>query len=98
VKGPDARFEIWAIEAGSPNILLGAASPGTRLKVGDKIVVDGYQSKDGSHRAQRQGPQLPTGNNCFSDLPGPDGAPYECSGRRRRREVGEIRAAASAPP
>src|SRR5687767_4820721 len=48
VKQPDGKVENWAIEAGSPNILLRRGITKDTLKVGTKIMVDGYQSKDGS--------------------------------------------------
>ena len=51
VKQPDGTVENWGIEAGSPNVLLRRGITKSTLKAGDKIVVDGYQAKDGSHRA-----------------------------------------------
>ncbi len=51
VKQPDGTVENWAVEAGSPNILLRQGITKNTLQVGQKIIVDGYQSKDGSHRA-----------------------------------------------
>src|SRR4051812_25028724 len=47
VKQSDGTVENWAIEAGSPNVLLRRGITKNTLKAGDKIVVDGYQSKDG---------------------------------------------------
>jgi hypothetical protein len=41
-----------------------------------KIVVDGYQSKDGSHRANGRDLKLPNGQQLFLGGSG-DGAPYE---------------------
>src|SRR5215831_20873523 len=46
VKQPDGKVENWGIEAGSPNILLRRGITRDTLKVGQKLVVDGYQSKD----------------------------------------------------
>src|SRR5262245_42898674 len=51
VKLPNGMVENWAIEAGSPNILMRRGITRNTLKKGDKIVVDGYQAKDGTHRA-----------------------------------------------
>jgi hypothetical protein len=76
VKMPDGKIENWAIEAGSPNILLRRGITKTTLKVGDKIVVDGYQSKDGSHRANGRDLTLPNGQQLFLGSSG-TGAPYE---------------------
>jgi hypothetical protein len=78
VKQPDGTTENWAIEAGSPNILLRRGITKNTLKQGDKIVVDGYQSKDGSHRANGRDLKLPNGQQLFLGSSGPgEGAPYE---------------------
>jgi len=77
VKTADGKVENWAIEAGSPNILLRRGITKDTLKVGDKIIVDGYQSKDGSHRANGRDLKLPNGQQLFLGSSGPDGAPYE---------------------
>src|SRR6516225_469543 len=61
VKMPDGKIENWAIEAGSPNILLRRGITKDTLKVGQKLVVEGYQSKDGSHRANGRDLKLPNG-------------------------------------
>jgi hypothetical protein len=76
VKQPDGTTENWAIEAGSPNILLRRGITKDTLKVGQKLVVDGYQSKDGSHRANGRDLTLPDGTKLFLGSSG-DGAPYE---------------------
>jgi len=78
VKMPDGTVENWAIEAGSPNILLRRGITKGTLKQGDKIVIDGYQSKDGSHRANGRDLTLPNGQHLFLGSSGPgEGAPYE---------------------
>src|SRR5262245_25712744 len=76
VKQPDGKVENWAIEAGSPNILLRRGITKDTLKVGQKLVVDGYQSKDGSRRANGRDLTLPDGTKLFLGSSG-DGAPYE---------------------
>ena len=77
VKQADGTVENWAIEAGSPNILLRRGVTRDTLKVGQKIVVDGYQSKDGSHRANGRDLTLPNGQKLFLGSSGNTGAPYE---------------------
>jgi len=78
VKMPDGQVENWAIEAGSPNILMRRGITRNTLKVGQKIVVDGYQSKDGSHRANGRDLTLLNGQHLFLGSSGPgEGAPYE---------------------
>ena len=76
VKKPDGTVENWAIEAGSPNILLRRGITKDTLKVGQKLMVDGYQSKDGSHRANGRDLTLPDGQKLFLGSSG-TGAPYE---------------------
>jgi hypothetical protein len=76
VKGADGKLENWAIEAGSPNILLRRGITKDTVKVGQKIRVDGYQSKDGSHRANGRDLTLPDGTQLFLGSSG-TGAPYE---------------------
>lgn len=77
VKQPDGTVENWAIEAGSPNILMRRGITRYTLKVGDKIVVDGYQSKDGTHRANGRDLTLPNGQKLFLGSQENTGAPYE---------------------
>ncbi len=77
VKMPDGKVENWAIEAGSPNILLRRGITRETVKKGDKIVIDGYQAKDGSHRANGRNLTLPSGQQLFLGSSGGEGAPYE---------------------
>ena len=76
VKQPDGKIENWAIEAGSPNILMRRGITKDTVKVGTKIVVEGYQSKDGSRRANGRDLTLPDGTKLFLGSSG-TGAPYE---------------------
>jgi hypothetical protein len=76
VKGPDGKVENWAIEAGSPNILMRRGITKDTVKVGQKIVVEGYQTKDGSRRANGRDLTLPDGTKLFLGSSG-TGAPYE---------------------
>jgi hypothetical protein len=76
VKGADGKIENWAIEAGSPNILMRRGITKDTVKPGQKIVVEGYQSKDGSHRANGRDLTLPDGTKLFLGSSG-TGAPYE---------------------
>ena len=76
VKGPDGKVEKWAVEAGSPNILMRRGITKDTVKVGTKIVVDGYQAKDGSKRANGRDLTLPDGQKLFLGSSG-IGAPYE---------------------
>ncbi len=76
VKNPEGKVEKWAIEAGSPNILMRRGVTKDTVKIGTKIVVDGYQAKDGSKRANGRDLTLPDGTKLFLGSSG-IGAPYE---------------------
>jgi len=76
VKKPDGSVDEWMIEAGTPNTLLRRGFTKESLKVGTEVVVDGYQSKDGSLRANGRDITLPNGQTLFLGG-GSTGAPYE---------------------
>ena len=76
VSKPDGTVEAWAIEAGSPNVLMRRGVNKDSVKVGTKIVVDGYQAKDGTRRANGRDLTLPDGQKLFLGSSG-TGAPYE---------------------
>jgi hypothetical protein len=61
VKGPDGNVVRWMIEGGSPNTLLRRGFTKDALPVGTEIVVDGYQAKDGTNRANGRDLSLPDG-------------------------------------
>jgi Family of unknown function (DUF6152) len=65
VKKPDGTLEEWMIEAGTPNTLLRRGFTKDSLKAGTEVVVDGYQSKDGSLRANGRDITLPNGQTLF---------------------------------
>ena len=76
VKKPDGKVENWAFEAGTPNVLFRRGFTKNALPPGTKVVVDGYQSKDGSHRANGRDITLADGRKLFLGSTG-TGAPYE---------------------
>jgi Family of unknown function (DUF6152) len=65
VKKPDGTVEEWMIEAGTPNTLLRRGFTKDSLRAGTEVVVDGYQSKDGSLRANGRDITLPNGQTLF---------------------------------
>jgi Spy/CpxP family protein refolding chaperone len=79
VKQPDGRIENWRIEAGSPSSLLGRAITKDTLKLGMRVVFDGYQAKDGSHFANGKDLTLPDGTPLFIGSTG-TGAPWDPPG------------------
>jgi hypothetical protein len=76
VKKADGTVENWAIEAGTPNVLFRRGFTKDSLLPGTEIVIDGYQAKDGSHRANGRDLTLPDGRKLFLGSSG-TGAPYE---------------------
>ena len=76
VKKPDGTVEEWMIEAGTPNTLLRRGFTKQSLLPGTEVVVDGYQSKDGSLRANGRDITLPNGQTLFLGNAVPD-APYQ---------------------
>jgi hypothetical protein len=76
VKQPDGTVVNWAIEAGTPNVLYRRGFTKDSLMPGTVVVVDGYQAKDGSHRANGRSLTLPNGQQLFLGSSG-TGAPYE---------------------
>ena len=76
VKKPDGSSENWMIEAGTPNMLFRRGVNKNSVKPGMEVVVDGYQAKDGSRRANGRDVTLPDGRKLFLGSSG-TGAPYE---------------------
>jgi hypothetical protein len=76
VKGPDGKVTTWMVEAGSPNVLLRRGLTKTSIPTGTQVVVEGYQSKDGSNRANGRDITLPDGRKLFLGSTG-TGAPYD---------------------
>jgi hypothetical protein len=65
VKTPDGKTESWAIEGGTPNTLMRRGISRDQVKIGTVIKVDGYQSKDGSLRANGRDITFPDGKTLF---------------------------------
>ncbi len=76
VKKADGTVENWAIEAGTPNVLFRRGFTKESLLPGTEVVIEGYQSKDGTHRANGRNLTLPNGKMLFLGSSG-TGAPYE---------------------
>ena len=76
VKKSDGTTEMWMIEAGTPNTLLRRGFTKDSLKSGTEVLVDGYQSKDGSLRANGRNLTLPDGQTLFlGNTTGAEGGP-----------------------
>ncbi len=78
VTKPDGTKEEWMVEGGTPNTLSRRGVTRNSLAVGTVIVVQGYQSKDGSKRANGRDITLPDGRTLFMGSSG-TGAPKDGS-------------------
>jgi len=76
VNQPDGTVVKWSIEAGTPNVLFRRGFTKDTLLPGTEVVIDGYQAKDGSRRANGRDLTLPNGRQLFLGSSG-TGAPYE---------------------
>jgi hypothetical protein len=74
VKEADGKVTNWMVECGSPNTLLRRGVTKNSVTVGMEILVDGYQSKDGSTRANGRDVTFPDGKKLFLGSSG-TGAP-----------------------
>jgi len=72
----DGTTEDWMVEGGTPNTLLRRGITRDSLKVGTEIVVDGYQSKDRSNRANGRDVTFSDGRKLFMGSSG-TGAPTD---------------------
>ena len=78
VKNSDGTTSRWMIEGGTPNTLLRRGVTKASIPIGTEILVDGYQSKDGSNKANGRDLTLPDGKKLFlgsssgAEAPPPD--------------------------
>ena len=72
----DGSVESWMIEGGTPNTLFRRGFTKDSLTPGTVIMVDGYQAKDGSLRANGRDLTLPDGQKLFLGSSG-TGAPRD---------------------
>jgi len=72
----DGKTETWMVEGGTPNTLLRRGINKNSLPPGTDIVVDGYQSKDRSNRANGRDVTFADGRKLFMGSSG-TGAPRD---------------------
>jgi hypothetical protein len=68
--------EVWMVEGGTPNTLLRRGITKNSLAIGTEVIVDGYQSKDRSTRANGRDITFPDGRKLFMGSSG-TGAPRD---------------------
>ncbi|HEV8317141.1 MAG TPA: DUF6152 family protein [Vicinamibacterales bacterium] len=76
VKDAKGSVTEWMIEGGAPNALLRRGFTKDSLPVGTEILVEGYQAKDGSNRANGRDITFKDGKKLFVGSSG-TGAPYD---------------------
>jgi len=83
---PDGTTEVWMVEGGSPNTLLRKGITKATLPIGIEVVVDGYQAKDHTNRANGSDITLPDGRKLNLGSSHGTGAPGEAEPRIVDRE------------
>ena len=76
VKKADGTSEEWMVEGGTPNTLQRRGITRESLKVGTEIVVDGFQAKDGTLKANGRNMTFSDGRVLFMGSSG-TGAPRD---------------------
>jgi hypothetical protein len=74
VKDDKGNVVNWSCEGGGPGALSRRGFKRGDIKIGDKIVVDGYVAKDGSHLIDARRVTLPDGRKLYGGSEG-DGGP-----------------------
>jgi len=75
-KADGGGTEVWMIEGGTPNTLLRRGITKNTLTIGTEVIVDGYQSKDRSNRANGRDITFADGQKLFMGSSG-TGAPRD---------------------
>ena len=80
VENPDGTTTRWMFEAGTPNVLLRRGFNKNSIPVGTEVIVEGFQAKDGSPRANGRDVTFPDGKKIFmgSSVPG-EGPPPDAA-------------------
>ncbi len=82
----DGKTEVWAVEGGTPNVLLRRGLRRDCLVPGTVIIVDGYQTKDHSlKRANGRDVTFSDGTKIFLGSSG-TGAPYDADVAKPRAQ------------
>ena len=76
VTNEDGSKDVWMVEGGTPNTLLRRGLTRNTLTPGTEIIVDGYQSKDRSKRANGRDVTFTDGRKIFMGSSG-TGAPRD---------------------
>ena len=76
VTDKDGNITRWKVEGGAPSALLRRGWNRNSLPAGTRVIVDGFQAKDGSSRANARDIEFPDGRKLFIGTTRV-GAPYD---------------------
>jgi hypothetical protein len=80
VRNTDGSTTRWMIEGGTPNTLLRRGFKKDSLPNGTEILVDGYQAKDGTNKANGRDLTFPDGRKIFlGSSAGPEAPPPDAA-------------------
>ncbi len=77
VVNEDGETESWMIEAGPAGVLVRRGWNRNSIQAGTRVIVEGYQARDGSHRANGRDVTMPDGERLFAGSTGPGAPPEE---------------------
>lgn len=66
VKGDDGAVHNWAMELGSPNVLMRRGWTRDSLKIGDQVTVEGSRARDNSYKANANSVVMADGKRLFN--------------------------------
>ena len=73
----DGTVQSWMIEAGPAGVLVRRGWSRDSIAPGTEVLVEGYQARDGSNRANGRDVTLPDGSRLFAGSPGRGAAPED---------------------
>ena len=66
VKGDDGEIHNWAMELGSPNVLMRRGWTRDSLKIGDQVIVEGARARDNSYKGNASSVVMADGKRLFN--------------------------------
>jgi hypothetical protein len=66
VKGEDGQIHNWAMELGSPNVLMRRGWTRDSLKLGDQVTVEGSRARDNSYKGNATSVVMGDGKRMFN--------------------------------
>ena len=66
VKGEDGEIHNWAMELGSPNVLMRRGWTRDSLKIGDQVTIEGARARDNSFKGNATSVVMADGKRMFN--------------------------------